>query len=478
MSKSLKIKLLISSGILLKFFEKIFIFLTTFIFSIWSARLIGPESIGFYGIIVSILFFFETIIYNSQSTFYLQKNDPNNSLFFTFLFSSLVSGIFIFTVLNFVFFFVNLDLLFFDFSFYIRIISFRILFESINSIEKVYFIKNNKIIVQLFISFFSIILGIIFGYLLIINGYFFVGLFGNLIISSLTNLILSTSYILLISKPLKILTYDKTIFKISFKFGFVAMIDSLLSLIKRFFLGIFYSTSLLAFFQKGSQFPELVLNILSSTFSPIYASNTAKVLNEKQSHFILFNSFNSFFSLVTFPLLFILIGLGQDIIFVLLGNEWLYSYSFLVIISISLLFLPTQILSEISLKTYNSGSLFLSMSIIKRIFGLFIFFISIYFGFDYFLYGFIVYEFVSLLFSLILLSRLLTFSFFLVLKEIMINIIFSFPILLITSYLSRSLSQSLLNILLTSSISMIFYVLINLMFRKKFIVKLFSFIFQ
>jgi len=472
MKKPLKIKLFLSSDLLLKFIEKIFIFFTTFIFSIWSARLIGPQNMGIYGITVAILFFFETIIYNSFTTDYFQQNDPNNTSLFSMIVYSFTFGLFIFFILNLIPIIINVDLFITNFSLYLTLISFRLLFESINSIEKVFFIKNNKIKIQLFISFFSIVTGIIIGSLLIINGNLIEGLFANLLVASFINFILSSFYIFLVARSSIIITYNSLVFNRSIKFGFVAMIESFWGLFKRVVLGIFYSPSLLAFFQKGTQFPDLVVSIVSSSFSPIYASNTSKVLNNKHDHFNLFYAFNSISSLIIYPILFILIGLGQEIILLLLGYEWLSSYTFLVIMSISLLTWPTINFTEISLKTFKSGTLYVSMSIIKRIIGFFIFVTSIYLGFEYVLYGFILYDFITLFYTLILFDRQLRFNFFIILKENLYNVVYSLPTLLISFLLSHYLNGSLINILLISFLSISLYGLISYTFRKKHILYL------
>lgn len=352
-----------------------------FLVSVILARLLSPDE---YGIIVLITVFINVsniLVQSGFNTALIQRNDVTEIDYSTVFFISEFIAFFIYLLLfisaphiaN----FYNQNTL----SNILRCLSLVIFFNAFNSIQIANYVKQMNFKYLFKKNFTSSIISGILGILSALLG------FGawSLVVQQLSNSIL-ICILMLISKnswrPTKNFSIKRgrILFSYGWKITFSSLIDTLYNELSNLIIGKIFSSSSLAYYNKGQEFPKfLVTNIDSSIESvmlPTYSSAKDNLVKLKEYVRIVIKSS----SYVVFPFLFGLAACAPSIVFILLGEAWMSSVIFVQIYCAGFFFHPINIANLQAINGMGRSDITLKINIIKKILAFIILILSIKYG--------------------------------------------------------------------------------------------------
>lgn len=371
------------SGVFWKFAERIGAQLVSLVVSIVLARLLSPSEYGSVSLVTVFITIANAFVTGGFGTALIQKKDADNVDFSTVLYFSIafsfVLYIILFIAAPFVASFYDMPVL----NPVLRVLSISIIIMGINSVQQAY--VSREMIFKNF--FYATIIGTITsGVVGIILAYMGFGVWA-LVAQTLTNNVMDT-IILQLSikwKPIKVFSFERL--KCLFSYGWKLLVQSLVlqiySSLRSLVIGKVYTTSDLAFYTKGNQFPDLISTNVDT------AINTAlfPAMSKQQESFERVKEMARKTTQVTsYVMNVLLIGfaaVAEPFISILLTDKWLPCVPYLRICCIILLFRAPQTAILQAIKAVGRSDAVLKSDLPIRIFALIVLFISVRFGVIY-----------------------------------------------------------------------------------------------
>lgn len=356
----------IVSGFLWKFGEQISSQLVSFILSIILARLLTPEDYGVVALINIFILIANVFVVSGFGAALIQKENSDETDFSTMFYLSEIMSVIIYVIIYILApliakFYANPAM-----TLILRIFALQLPISAFNGIQQAYISKHlmfKKVFVSTTISaILSGIIGVIFAY----NGFGVWALIGQY---------LSNTVIISMTLALQVKWYPQL--KFSWKagkplvdYGWKILVTSLLGQffneLRSLILGKVYTTSELAYYNRGLQFPELFSNNVNNTISGVlfpvlseYGNDFARVkfgLRRaiRMSTFILM------------PILFGLIVTSREIILLLLTEKWIKAVPFMQILCLSCIFDTVSNENTQALKAIGKSDTLLKLELVKK----------------------------------------------------------------------------------------------------------------
>lgn len=172
--------------------------------------------------------------------------------------------------------------------------------------------------------------------------------------------------------------------KVLFSFGWKLLASSLLNVfeleIRTLFIGKLYSSSALGFYNRGEQFPKLIVyNINGSIQSVMLPTLSAHQDNRRRAKEMMRRAIVTS-SFLVFPMMIGMAVVAEPLVLIVLTEKWLPAVPFLQIFSISYALIPIHTANLQAINAMGRSDIFLKLEIIKKVIGLIILGISIPFG--------------------------------------------------------------------------------------------------
>lgn len=391
---------LIVKSILWKLTERTSVQIVIFIVTIILARLISPQEYGLIAIVLVFISIANVIVDGGLNSALIQKKDADQVDFSTIFYSSLMLSLFLIILLYFSAPFIAI---FYDkeeLTLIIRVLSISLLFYAANSIQRAY-ISRHLLFKQLFIC--SIVTAVITGTVCIVmawNGYGVWALVTQTILSQVTTTIVM--FITVKWYPTLVFSVKrfKTLFNFGWKIFLTNFIISIFNNIRSLIIGKVYSPSALAYFERGKQFPTLIIDNINASVQavlfPVFSNNQENkeaILNMVRRS-VKVNSY------ILFPIMTGLIVLAKPLILCLLTNMWSDAIPFVRIFGIALILLPIQIANLEAVKSLGYSNVTLKLEVFKKIIEVVILVITIPLGVKAIAWGMVVYNLISLFINL------------------------------------------------------------------------------
>lgn len=374
--------------------------IVSFIVSIVLARLLEPSEYGIIGIITIFINLANVIIDGGLNTAVVQKRDADNVDFSTILYFSLfLSGI-VYFILYFsapaIASFYNIK----EIILVLRVLGLNLVFCAYNSIQRAYVSKYllfNKL-------FWCSLIGVtVSGGIGIIMAYSGFGVWA-LVAQSMSYQILTTIVMSLIIKWKPIWIFSTNRFKSLFDYGWKIFVTNfiiaLYNDIRGILIGKLYQPASLAFFDRGKQFPSLIMVNINASLQTILFP----VLSEEQDHRDRVKSImrrsTSLSCFFVFPLLVGLFVAARPLILFLLTEKWLPVVPFMQIFCIAYLLMPMQIANLEAIKSMGYSGITLKLEVIKKVIEAVILIISFLIGIKAIAWGVVVYNTICLVINL------------------------------------------------------------------------------
>lgn len=370
----------ITSGFLWKFLERIFAQGVSFAVSVVLARLLIPDD---YGVVTLVLVFINIANVFTSSGFgeaLIQKKNSDDTDFSTLFYCAVAVSLFIYIII----FLISKPIALFYgkpiICSVVRVMGLKIPISAVSTIQHAYVSKNMQ-----FKKFFFSTLGgtIVSGIVGVILAYKGFGVWA-LVTQYLLNTIIDTIVLFITIEWRPKLVFStlaaKRLLGDAWKLTGSSFINTTYSQLYNIVIGKLFSTSQLAYYNKGNQFPSLIVTNVDVSIASVMFPTLSNVSdsNENLKHYWRKSLIVSCYCM--FPLL---VGLGvvsRDLIKVLLTEKWIDSTYFLIIGCICSMFQPIQTNDWQVIKAAGKSAWCLKLEIVKKCVGLAILIFSLQYG--------------------------------------------------------------------------------------------------
>ena len=409
-SQENRIKKKVFSGMIWAFGEQFAAQAVSFILSVILARLLMPDE---YGTITMVLVFINianVFVTNGFGEALVQRKNATDEDFTTVFYCSLAVAVFLYSVL-----YITAPLIaaFYDspeLALVLRVLSLKLPIASINSIQRAYVQKNMQ-----FKKFFFSTLGgtILSGVLGIFMAYKGVGVWA-LVAQYMSNSCVATivMFFTVRWKPKLIFCKSsaKELIKYAWKLTAASLINTVYNELRSLIIGKKYSSSDLAYYNKGNHIPSLAITNINSAISTVIfpamsqcnnAPNRLKAITRRSMKVAAF---------VIFPVMGGIIGVGESLIRLLLTEKWIPCVPYLYMACMYWACQPVQTANWQVIKAMGRSDLALRLEIYKKVIGFLLVFVSIPFGVEAIAASNVLFAIISMLINIIPNKRLINYS--------------------------------------------------------------------
>ena len=394
-------KKIIVSGFFWNLGEKLLIQVITFIVGLILARKLGPETYGLVAT-VSIIISLLTVATNLYTGTYLMRKkdvdslDMNTSFYFGLFVNTTIYLILFFTAPLIANFYGHSELIAL-----LRVMGICILFSSFMGIKLVIIVRNYQYKKLFFARLIGTLSAGLVGVVLAFTG------FGPwaLVAQHCLDCVIDTLILWLIVKWTPKLEFSFSRLKEMFKYGFplwlFGIVDSLSTRLQQLVIGKKYTSSDLAYFNRGESFPSIIESNATSALNDVLLR---KVSEEQDDLGIVKETLRKITKVclyISVPAMFGLAAVANTTIELLLGNQWLPSVIFMEIFCLAFALKPIEVTSDVAIKAVGKTKLFFAFGLIKK--GLFIVAVvcSVSFGVKAIAIGFLIASVLACLVSII-----------------------------------------------------------------------------
>ena len=357
------------SNFIWRFAERCGAQLVTFIVSIVLARLLAPEVFGKVALITVFTTIMQVFVDSGLGTALIQKKNADDLDFSSVFYFNCVVCIILylgmFLASPFIAKFYN------DYSLtpIIRVISLTIIVSGVKGIQQSYVSKN-----MLFKRFFYSTLGgtIFSAFLGISLAYAGLGVWA-IVVQQLSNTAIDTLILWITVKwrPKKMFSWNRLKSLLSFGWKMLAscLLDTIYNNVRSLIIGKMYSSSDLAYYNQGNQFPNVIVNNINTSIDSVLFPTLAKEQEDKER---VKNMTRRAIKTSTYVMAPIMMGLAfcaKPVVQIVLTEKWLPCVPFLQIFCIAYMFQPIHTSNLNAIKAMGRSDLFLKLEIAKKIVG-------------------------------------------------------------------------------------------------------------
>lgn len=199
----------------------------------------------------------------------------------------------------------------------------------------------------------------------------------------MTNTVIDTTILYFTTRMKFVPTFSVARIKSLFGYGWKIMVSSVISVIydqiSPLIIGLKFTASDLAYYNKGNSFPGLINSTISDTLAAVLFPVMAKVQDEKEDVLNITRRYVKVASFVIFPMMAGLFAVSENFIRVLLTDKWLPAVPYIRIFAVSYMFNLIQVGNLQAIKAIGRSDITLILEVLKKsiyfaIIGSFVFF--------------------------------------------------------------------------------------------------------
>ena len=368
------------SGLAYKFGEQAGTQGVNFLVSVVLARLLLPEQFGAISLCMVFIAILDVFVsYGFGNSLVVNKKSDDLDFSTCFYFGLCLSFVIYFLV----YLFAKPIAVYFNeesLTSVIRVMSIRIPIAAINTCQHAY-VSKHMIFRKLF---FSSCIGItISGALSIVMAYMGFGIWA-LVAQYIGTVTIDTIclFIMLPWRPRLLFSFErlKRIYDYGWKILVVGLVDTGYNQLRNFIIAKKYTSTDLAYYGRGSQFPSLGMNMIEPTINgvifpslsncnddPIQMKSTTKRVIQTSSYMV-------------FPIMMGLLAIAKPLVICLLTEKWIGCVIYLQIGCLTYMFRPVQVINNCVISASGRSGLLLKLDIIKKTIGVILLVVSIPYG--------------------------------------------------------------------------------------------------
>ena len=368
------------SGIIWKLAERLGAQIVTLLVSIILARILLPKDYGIVSIVTIVITILNVFVTYGLGTSLIQKKNSDQLDFSTVFYSGIILSLLLYGIL---FFIAEPIAIFYEneqITWVLRVMGLRLPLAAINSVQQAYVSKKMIFRKFFFATLFGTIISGIVGITMAYNGY---GVW-SLVAQYLTNVLIDTIVLFIIVKWRPSLVFSFNRLKKLFSYGWKLLVSGLLDTgyneLRSLIIGKKYSTTDLAFYDKGKQFPSLVVTNVNSSISSVLFSAMSRIQDSKEKVKEATRKSIRICSYLIFPCMVGLAAVAEPFVKVVLTDKWLEIVPYLQIMCFVFAFYPVHVANLEALKATGRSDVFLILEVVKKILGISILLATMWFG--------------------------------------------------------------------------------------------------
>lgn len=412
------IKKKVVTGFVWRFLERIGAQAISFIVSLVLARLIAPEAYGTIALVTVFTNILQVFVDSGLGTALIQKKNADSKDFSTVFYFNIVICILIYSILWGV---APLIAAFYEeesLVSVVRVLGITIIVSGVKNIQQC-FVSRQLLFKKFFFSTLGgTLISAVVGCMMAYHGYGVWAIVGQY----LTNGIIDTLILWITVKwrPTKEFSFARLSKLLGF--GWKMLVSSLINTfygnLRQLLIGKFYTSTDLAYYNKGSMFPNLVVtNINSSIDSVLFPSMAMQQDNKKNIKRMVRKSIKVS-SYIMWPMMIGLAVCAEPVVKILLTEKWLGAVPYLRIYCLTLAVEPFQTANLNAIKALGQSDIFLKLEIVKKTIAIAIVVVSINFGVIAVALGAMVYAFIATVINSFPNKKLLEYSYIEQVKDI------------------------------------------------------------
>lgn len=368
------------SGLAWKFSERICAQSVSMIVSIVIARIIAPSAYGAIALVNVFIALADTFVTTSFGNALIQKKDADDidfsSVFYFNIFLGLFFYIVIFISAPYIASFYDMPIL----SPVLRFMGFRLIIAGVNSVQHAYVSKT-----MAFKRFFWSTLGGTLGSGIVGIGLAYSGAgVWALAAQYMFNSVIDTIVLWFTVhwRPKKVFSFKRLgeMFSYGWKLLASGFLETGYNELRSLLIGKIYTSSDLAFYNKGKSFPDLVVTNTNSSIQSVLFPVMAQEQDKKEQVRQIARRSIRISSYIMLPVMCGLALVAKPMIELLLTDKWLPCVPFLQIACVTYAFMPIHTANLQAIKAVGRSDVFLKLEIIKKIYGIILLIASIRFG--------------------------------------------------------------------------------------------------
>lgn len=368
------------SNLIWRFLERCGAQLVTFIVSIVLARLLSPSEYGQIALITVFITILNVFIDGGFGNALIQKKDADELDFSSVFYFNIVVCLLMYALL-----FLAAPLLasFYGDPIYIsltRVIGLTIVISGVKNIQQAYVSKHLLFKKFFFSTLFGTITSAIIG---IVMAYMGFGVWA-IVFQHLTNAVIDTLILWCTVKWRPTQHFNLERIKILFSYGYKLLLSSLMNTFynefRQLVIGKVYPSSDLALYNKGKQFPALVINNINTSIDSVLFPVMAEKQDDRNDVKNMIKQSITFSSFILWPLLVGLAVVAKPLLLLMLTEKWIGAIPFLQIFCVMYMTHPIQTANLNALKAIGKSDAFLKLEIIETIFAIVILIPALYLG--------------------------------------------------------------------------------------------------
>ncbi|MGJ7920811.1 lipopolysaccharide biosynthesis protein [Neobacillus sp. LXY-4] len=455
----------IFGGIVWRFLERIGAQGVSLIVSIILARLLSPNDYGMVALVTVFTNFAMIFVVYGFGSALIQKKDSDVVDFSTIFYFNIATGIILYFILFFtapyIEAFYNVDGL----SLIVRIMALSVIISSINNVQQSYVSKT----MQYRLFFYSTLVGTLVSAIVgIYMAYEGLGVWALVTQNLLTQLIgVVVLWFTVKWRPKLVFSFKrlKELYHYGWKIMVVGLFDTVYNELTSLIIGKLYTSEDLAFFNKGQQFPKLIVTNINSSIDLVLFSAMSEVQDEIDRVKRLTQRSIKTSTYIIAPIMMGLAVCADQIIELLLTRKWLSVVPFLQIFCIIYFFIPINTANLQAIKAIGRSDIFLKLGIIRIIVGITVLVFSMWYGVYAMALSAVITMIASVFINAYPNKKLIGYGYIEQVKDMLPSIILSFMMGAIINIINFIDMNTILLLILKIVVGIVFYICISWLFK-------------
>ena len=389
-----------ASGFAYRFAERALAKGISFVLQLLLARLLMPEEYGLIALVTVVITICDVFVtYGFGNALIVNKDSDQldfSTCFFFCIFLSIILYIGLFFASPLIAAFYRKEGL----TPILRVMGFRIPLAAINSVQHAYVSKH----LQFKKFFYATLIGtIISGVIAVVMAYLGYGVWA-LVEQYLGNAFIDTLCLWIVVgwRPSREFSFArlKAIYSYGWKILVIGLIDTVYSRLRSLIIGRKYSSSDLAYYNRGYSFPSFGMRLIEPTVNSVLFPTLSKCNDNPAQMRHITRRILKISTYIISPILVGLIVTAKPLVLVLLTKKWLPCVIYLQIGCVANLFRCQQFINNCVIKASGRANLLLKLDILKKCIGLALLIVSMQFGVVWIAWSLVVFYFISMVINI------------------------------------------------------------------------------
>ena len=379
-----------AANLMWRFFERCGVQGVAFLVSVVLARLLDPDLHGTIALVTVFTSIMQVFVNSGMGSALVQKKDADQLDYSTVFYFNMVMGIGLYAVMFVAAPWIAAFYKMPDLTPLVRVLSLTLVVSGLKNMQHTYVSKHMMFKKFFFSTIGGTLVSAVVGIAMAYMGY---GVWA-LVAQTLTTQFIA-AVILWIAVPWRpTLEFSferlKGLFSYGWKLLASSLIDTVYNDLRTLVIGKKYSSTDLAFYNKGNQFPKLIVTNINTSIDSVLLPVMAKEQDDRARVRAMTRRAIRISSFCMWPLMVGLAVCGEPLIRLVLTEKWMPCLPFMYVFCLTYGFQPIHTANLNAIKAMGRSDLFLKLEIIKKVIGIAAILISMRYGVMWIAYSLIV----------------------------------------------------------------------------------------